>query len=367
MKLYLLLTLIGSILLHSNRIDATSAAHRQQLTPEEAMRCEVAATWAIHAFHACALLDADLPLDFRAHVEKKVMGGVSVVKHYYPTKHSADYTAPIPLYTTFGFAHKRLPQQREAGGLVVADKRRRRVIVALRGTTHFLENVQNGSPLLKRSDTLHEAGFDGYLHAGYVDLFEGVIAQVDTAIQQILAVDKGGESWEILVTGHSLGGALATLIAPHLAVRYGRRDMEVHLISLGAPYVGYADFGTWATQQIASSLCFQRATDIAPNLVADTVGTRLVIQKDETLPILSRHKKYTKRVPVGRLILLPSYGHPSSIFFLSHSIRHYRKAIYAMIDRPYTPLFDLQISPTTLGFVHALVCKETTMLTSTAK
>ncbi len=347
-------------------------SHSQQLTPAEATRCEAAATWAIHAFHACALLDADLPLDFRAYVEKKIMGGVSVVKHYHPVKLSTDYTAPIPLYTTFGFSQKKLPQQRKAGGIVIADKSKRRIIVTLRGTTHLLEHVQNGNPLLKRSDTLHEAGFDGYLHAGYVNLFEGVIAQVDAAIQQILAVDgmdDAGESWEILVTGHSLGGALATLIAPHLAVRYGRSGMNasVHLVSLGAPYVGYADFEAWATRQLASAICFQRATDIAPNLVADTVGTKLILKKSPKSSILSRHKKYAKRVPVGRLILLPSYDHPSFIFFLAHSIRHYRKDIYAMIDRPYTPLFDLQISPIPLRLVHALVPKESTMLTFTAK
>eukprot|EP00871_Galdieria_phlegrea_P000331 jgi/Galph1/1299/GphlegSOOS_G6073.1 len=64
----------------------------------------------------------------------------------------------------------------------------------------------------------------------------------------------------IYMTGHSLGGALATLAAGELAFRH--RDWNIHMYNFGSPRVGNAEFANQYNQLVPHSFRIVNDTDI---------------------------------------------------------------------------------------------------------
>jgi len=88
------------------------------------------------------------------------------------------------------------------------------------------------------------------VHNGFQDsLFdnEDIIYEVEDAIKSILDDSEfQGDKSRIYVTGHSLGGALAQVCATYLASV--NPDINVKMISFGAPRVGNENFAEWANE-----------------------------------------------------------------------------------------------------------------------
>lgn len=81
-------------------------------------------------------------------------------------------------------------------------------------------------------DITQEPYFDiGYVHQGFLFEFRKVWPQISAEFHE------HGPGYPVRVTGHSLGGALATLAAH----AFSRRGFDVELVTLGSPRVG--DFG----------------------------------------------------------------------------------------------------------------------------
>jgi pimeloyl-ACP methyl ester carboxylesterase len=94
-----------------------------------------------------------------------------------------------------------------------------------------------------------------YRYTSYDSVRGRVFAAVDDIIAHTLPAgnagssdDEGGaegadaesDTWHVFVTGHSLGGALATLFSAELgeSVKSGRRDCTVTMYNYGSPRVG---------------------------------------------------------------------------------------------------------------------------------
>jgi Lipase (class 3) len=56
------------------------------------------------------------------------------------------------------------------------------------------------------------------VHEGFLQAYDSVHQQILSTVDEIVN-DGSGERWWVMVTGHSLGGALATLCAYELAIR----------------------------------------------------------------------------------------------------------------------------------------------------
>ena len=57
------------------------------------------------------------------------------------------------------------------------------------------------------------------VHRGFIWAWESVTAQVSDLVLACTAPSPPGKQWRVVCTGHSLGGALATLTAFDFAVR----------------------------------------------------------------------------------------------------------------------------------------------------
>lgn len=307
-------------------------------TPNEYER--TAADWMVLAFHACAQAERGDPPDFAQGFERQ-LGGLSEIHEPAP-KEIVEGFSPLEIIRgTSGVLALRSTHTEHANALVTYNERKKAIIVAFRGTQFWSERINNYNAGLKQSETLKALGFDGFLHAGYVNLFESLVDQVRKVIAGILSEHPDAQDWDIIVTGHSLGGALSSLVAPYLS-RLESIQNPVHLVTFGAPYVGFRDFSDWVrtSEHMRTMTAFIRATDIAPMAVAQVIGIRRIAFPGDSwwprwLP------EQGDRTHVGNLVVLPSFGKSRINFPDAHSVRHYRWALY-LAEEQFNPLFRIK-------------------------
>lgn len=132
------------------------------------------------------------------------------------------------------------------------------VIVAFRGSDDVFDLAVNLAATQDDSQELYE----GAVHQGFMRALEGVWIELRGLID---GLDGSGRS--IWVTGHSLGGALATLTAKRLALFLE----SIHCITFGQPRVGDPRFFQNYTVQHHR---FVNELDMIPKLPPRGVFTR---------------------------------------------------------------------------------------------
>lgn len=129
------------------------------------------------------------------------------------------------------------------------------VIVAFRGTTPsplrglFRESQING----RAGQTTWRAGaVSGRVHSGYAEAYARVKSDIEDAVRREMDA-TGTAKTKVVICGHSLGGALATLCAASLAKEFKANVIEC--VTFGQPRVGDGDF---AASLDAQSLHYAR-------------------------------------------------------------------------------------------------------------
>ncbi|EGD73651.1 hypothetical protein PTSG_05361 [Salpingoeca rosetta] len=103
---------------------------------------------------------------------------------------------------------------------------------------------------------------DVLVHQGFLLGYESIRKELMNAITK---KTKKYPTYEVLVTGHSLGGALATLCTVDIATLL--QSVTVHMYTFGQPRVGNFDFVEFFKRlNIASSCRFVHYTDMVPHL-----------------------------------------------------------------------------------------------------
>ncbi|PSC76800.1 alpha beta-hydrolase [Micractinium conductrix] len=146
------------------------------------------------------------------------------------------------------------------------------IVIAFRGTdSHSIYNwVQN----MRTWRTDLALGYPGapkgaLVHGGFFYSYNSsaLAANVSSAVQRLLAAHPGAP---IYATGHSMGGALATLCALDMKLNLGATD--VRLYTFGSPRVGNAIFAQWFEEQIAVHWRFTHDRDIVPSVPPGYMG-----------------------------------------------------------------------------------------------
>lgn len=143
------------------------------------------------------------------------------------------------------------------------------------------------------------------LHSGYLDICENALPsliQSLSEIRQTTDIDVMHDL-QILITGHSLGGATAAVTIPYIKQLFPKH--AIRLTTFGSPLVSSDDYNKWLENQGIVTKSFIRNTDITPSLVLDF-----------------------SRQYLGHYIELPDYGDWRILWLQAHDNRKYRRAIY---------------------------------------
>lgn len=142
-------------------------------------------------------------------------------------------------------------------------RRGRNVIVAFRGTMG-LENAKTNL-WTSRAAVMYSSNSEdddllanymyGAVHSGFLNAYKSVRRDVQAALDTIIHDYRHFEApLKVFITGHSLGGALATLCAFELCSRY--RDLDVRMYSFGSPRVGDHAFSRKYNKLVPKSFRF---------------------------------------------------------------------------------------------------------------
>ncbi|KAI8110030.1 hypothetical protein M9435_001710 [Picochlorum sp. BPE23] len=128
----------------------------------------------------------------------------------------------------------------------------KRIVVAFRGTeqTEFKDLLTDASLIPSRiaaedgrlapSNQSMDEQSDPWVHSGFLRGYLSVASEVKEIVQQIVGQERN--RWEILFTGHSLGGALTTLCAYDIAKMEESKENKlfssIDVYNYGSPMVG---------------------------------------------------------------------------------------------------------------------------------
>ncbi|XP_010910042.1 lipase isoform X1 [Elaeis guineensis] len=137
------------------------------------------------------------------------------------------------------------------------------IIIAFRGTQEH--SIRNWIEDLfwKQLDLNYPGMPDAMVHHGFY------FAYHNTTLRPVIlsAVQNARELYgniDVIITGHSMGGALASFCALDLSVNYGMQ--EVQLMTFGQPRVGNAAFVSYFIKHVPRTVRVTNENDIVPHL-----------------------------------------------------------------------------------------------------
>ncbi|KAJ4956496.1 hypothetical protein NE237_013279 [Protea cynaroides] len=137
------------------------------------------------------------------------------------------------------------------------------IVIAFRGTQeHSLQNWIEDL-FWKQLDLNYPGMPDAMVHHGFYSAYHNT-----TLRPAVLdAVKKARQLYGdigIMVTGHSMGGAMASFCALDLAVNHGARIIQ--LMTFGQPRIGNSDFASYLSKHVPNTIRIVNDHDIVPHL-----------------------------------------------------------------------------------------------------
>ncbi|XP_078176326.1 lipase-like isoform X2 [Carex rostrata] len=137
------------------------------------------------------------------------------------------------------------------------------IIIAFRGTQE--QSIRNWiEDLFWKQLDLNYPGMPGAMvHHGFYTAYQSTVLR-PAILSTLQNIKKIYGNISIIVTGHSMGGALASFCALDLAVNCGEKDVQ--LMTFGQPRIGNAVFATCFNERIPKAIRLTHQNDIVPHM-----------------------------------------------------------------------------------------------------
>ncbi|XP_052620644.1 uncharacterized protein LOC111915788 isoform X3 [Lactuca sativa] len=161
------------------------------------------------------------------------------------------------------------------------DSARKRLVVAFRGTEQVRwKDLRTDLMMVPAGLNPERIGGDFkeevQVHSGFLSAYDSVRTRILSLIKTAIGYqdedeDDGGDEvskWHVYVTGHSLGGALATLLALELSSSQlaKRGAVDVTMYNFGSPRVGNKKFAQIYNEKVKDSWRVVNHRDIIPSV-----------------------------------------------------------------------------------------------------
>ncbi|OAY60105.1 phospholipase A1-Ibeta2, chloroplastic [Manihot esculenta] len=169
---------------------------------------------------------------------------------------------------------------------------RRDIVIALRGTATCLEWAENMRANLVDMPTNHDATHgQAKVECGFLSLYKTRGAHVPSLAESVVQEVKRlverykGETLSITVTGHSLGAALALLVADDLSTIQASEIPPIAVFSFGGPRVGNRGFANQIKGNNVKVLRIVNDQDV----ITKVPGLPVVEELNDNLPMAYSH------------------------------------------------------------------------------
>ncbi|RCI09953.1 hypothetical protein L249_8582 [Ophiocordyceps polyrhachis-furcata BCC 54312] len=148
-----------------------------------------------------------------------------------------------------------------ANGIIFQDDEANELIVAFRGSS-TIQDVATDADFLVQADYASPgvSGCDDCkIHAGFLKSWNAVAKDVISSVQGMLAENPG---MKVVVTGHSLGGSLASLAAMSMI----GSDIKAEAVTFGQPRTGNQAYADFVDNGVPGFMRVTHADDIVPQI-----------------------------------------------------------------------------------------------------
>ncbi|CAZ80416.1 unnamed protein product [Tuber melanosporum] len=149
-------------------------------------------------------------------------------------------------------------QDADTTGLVARDDTVKSIVISIRGSSSLRNWLANIQAKLKK---VPEICPGCEVHSGFYEAMQEALPAVVKSVEELKRENPG---YTVVVVGHSLGGAIATLMAEEIR----RGGVEVDLYTFGAPRIGNEELSTF----ISKSGTNFRVTHTVPRLPPVILG-----------------------------------------------------------------------------------------------
>ncbi|KAI3713788.1 hypothetical protein L1987_72374 [Smallanthus sonchifolius] len=137
------------------------------------------------------------------------------------------------------------------------------IVIAFRGTQET--SIQNWIADLfwKQLDFDYPGCTDGKVHHGFFNAYNNTVVRSGILDGVSRAKEIYGDL-KIMVTGHSMGGAMAAFCGLDLALIYGSKNVQV--MTFGQPRIGNAAFASYYSEVVPNTFRVTHDHDLVPHL-----------------------------------------------------------------------------------------------------
>ncbi|KAJ9070835.1 hypothetical protein DSO57_1003300 [Entomophthora muscae] len=152
----------------------------------------------------------------------------------------------------------------ETSGYVALDHTSKKIIITYRGTNNSANRVTN----LKINTVPFRAvpKKNVQVHTGFLESATSLLPQTKKMIKEIKNNPKT-KNYKYMFTGHSLGGAMAVLVAIQLKNDLGIKWSDITIVTYGQPRTGNIPFAQWFNRQPVAVARVVNANDPVPHLL----------------------------------------------------------------------------------------------------
>ncbi|KAI0859251.1 Alpha/Beta hydrolase protein [Xylaria cubensis] len=161
------------------------------------------------------------------------------------------------------------------------------IVFAIRGTANFIDwtvnlNTAPAAPTGFLDDV------SNFCHAGFLSVAKNMIAPVASRLRHLLEEDPGRCAHSLLITGHSAGGAIASLLYMHMLATSKASSSElnlltgcfrrIHCITFGSPPVSLLPLQTPQRHELRKSLFYSFINEGDPVTRADKAYVKSLLE-----------------------------------------------------------------------------------------
>lgn len=137
------------------------------------------------------------------------------------------------------------------------------IVIAFRGTQE--NSIQNWmEDLYFKQLDLHYPGVTGAMvHRGFYTAYHNTTLR-SHVLQAVMSIQNEIDGVKMMVTGHSMGGAMAAFCALDLTVNFGIKDIQA--VTFGQPRIGNSIFATYYSALVPQTYRITHDHDMVPHL-----------------------------------------------------------------------------------------------------
>lgn len=161
------------------------------------------------------------------------------------------------------------------------------IVFAIRGTATFMDWAVN----LKTAPSSPSGFLDdpgNLCHAGFLSVARSMIRPVAARLRQLLREDPRRSSYNLMLTGHSAGGAVAALLYSHMLAETAEAESElnalsncfkkIHCVTFGAPPVSLLPLAKPDRPNLRNSVFLSFINEGDPVVRADKAYVRSLLE-----------------------------------------------------------------------------------------